>query len=327
MNNNRQAALDLSRFVAAMVVFLGHLFFLPQTYSWSHDTINKLSFIRVGDTAVLFFFALSGYVLTIRSDSQRYFDWLKRRLTRLYPVYFFAWIFGLALVILHDKSLLNLKVLALGLIGFQSVDPEINLVINAPLWSLSIEILGAFFLYFVLKLRKWPYVLVILLVVSIVAWSFEASSPVFRAAPYLIVGVLLRCDYFKNHGISTLKASLLSILLIGYFSFFGAKQILDLSASITGELAKLFIVAFALFLVSNIELRGRITEIAIGLGKRSFCIYAFHYPILLIFNYFIQPSTNTQMYLYLLMCTICTMVISELTFKFIDVPATKWSKK
>ena len=149
----RSASLDLSRFIAALMVFTGHLLILPRFLNNDSAPASILDSVRTGDTAVMYFFALSGYVLTIGRNSSGYLSWTVKRLTRLYPVYFLAWSFGLVALLVHSTGLLSAKVILLGLIGFQSLDPEINLIINPPLWSLSVEIIFALIFYYLLKIK------------------------------------------------------------------------------------------------------------------------------------------------------------------------------
>jgi peptidoglycan/LPS O-acetylase OafA/YrhL len=323
VSNSRVAALDLSRFVAAIIVFTGHLFFLPSTYLWSDKQISILSPIQTGDTAVLYFFALSGYVLTIKNDSQRYVDWVTKRCLRLYPVYFSAWFLGLVIILSHDQALLSIKVLVLGLIGFQSLDPSINLVINAPLWSLSVEIIFAFFIYFMIKLRRVPVTLFALAVCSLLLWNQIPNNPVIRAFPYFAVGILLNSPVFYK---IRLKASLINFTLLVavlYYFVSGAKQLLALEYDLTGETIKLVIISLLIFSISKAQIPPSFAGACVALGKRSFCIYAFHYPVLLVLNYLIHPKSHLEFSTYILASIGLTVCISEVTYRLIDRPSMR----
>lgn len=327
MSNSRIAALDLSRFVAAIIVFTGHLFFLPSSFIWSEKQISILSPIQTGDTAVLYFFALSGYVLTIKSDTQRYVDWVKRRCLRLYPVYISAWFLGLVIVLGHDHTLINLRVLALGVFGFQSLDPNINLVINAPLWSLSVEMIFAFFIYIMIKLRNFPVVLFGLTASSLLLWNQIPDNPVIRAFPYFAIGILLNSPLLHKVEFRTSKINFALIVAVFYYLFFGARQLIALDYDLVGETTKLLVISLLLFSISKARIPSSFVEVCIALGKRSFCIYAFHYPVLLVLNYLIHPKSHFEFSTYILASIGLTFCISEVAYRLIDRPSMQMAMR
>lgn len=126
------------RFVAAAVVVF---------YHFGRDT----DFHRVlpagffaGKTMVAFFFVLSGFVLSCAYDQHRelhFGNYFSRRLARLCPVYFL----GLAVVFFFAKWSSNLGSLLVHGLFLQSWIPGFELALNAPGWSLSVEM----FLYVV----------------------------------------------------------------------------------------------------------------------------------------------------------------------------------
>ena len=328
MKKSRQPALDLSRFLAAVIVFTGHLLFsVPQTHKWSDNQIALLSPMRTGDTAVLYFFALSGFVLTIDPTKQSYFKWTKRRLIRLYPIYISAWLMGFGIVLLHNPKLLHLNIILLGILGFQSLDPNVNLVINAPLWSLSVEIIFAFFFYYILKLRNFPIILFASFVPVIMACSSLPSSPVLRSLPYFMSGILVSSEVFREKRPNKYLITAFFALALPFYVLIGAKQLLALPYNLRGELTKILIVATLLFFVSKIEFSRKIEQISTFLGKRAFCFYAFHYPVLLVTNYLVHPISGKQFLLYVFCSIPISVVIAELAFRFVDEPSIERSRR
>jgi peptidoglycan/LPS O-acetylase OafA/YrhL len=323
MNSGRSAALDLSRVAAAFVVFTGHLIFLPNTFDVSNQLNNFLSPIRTGELAVLYFFALSGFVLNIGSKEVKYRDWVRHRLLRLYPVYLTAWMFGLSLVALHKSELLNYKVLLLGVIGFQSLDSSISLVINGPLWSLSVEIVYAFVFYYLLKLRSSPITLIFLILSGIIAWLALPNSALLRALPYFGIGVLLSSPTFKKIKIDQKFLKIFVLFTIFFYIFFGARVLISQSNVLSGELVRLGTVTVLLFTFSRTTLPIKVQAISEWLGRRSFTLYAFHFPILLIFDFIIKPNNWLTFLCYLISSAFCSVAAAELAFRFIDAPATK----
>lgn len=318
----RYAALDLARFIAALIVFFGHMVFLPKEMYWSSNSLDLLSPISTGAIAVLFFFALSGFVLSVQNSESNYFSWTKRRLIRLYPVYLISWLSGLCLVIAYDMNLLSRQTLILGALGLQAISQESSMVVNAPLWSLSIEVIFAVFLYYLIKLRERPIYLVVILLVDLVIIKQFSSSIIFDALPYFVVGILLRNKKVLRISISRIVVNLVLISTLVYYLLFGARQIKILPNTLTGDICITFGMFLFLFLLSRVQINQKITKVAIALGRRSFCLYAFHYPILLVFNYFLAPSTGSQFALYCALSIASTCIASELGYRLIDIPST-----
>jgi peptidoglycan/LPS O-acetylase OafA/YrhL len=84
----RNAALDLSRFLAAFIVLTGHFLYFDSNLT-EVAKINFLEIFHTGAKSVEYFFALSGYVLT-RSLSSINISWLKARFVRLMPIYIYS---------------------------------------------------------------------------------------------------------------------------------------------------------------------------------------------------------------------------------------------
>ena len=318
----RHAALDLARFIAALIVFAGHLVFLPKEMYWTSNALVLLSPISTGAIAVLFFFALSGFVLSFQNSKSNYVDWTKRRLIRLYPVYLISWLSGLFLVIAHDTNLLSIQTLVLGVLGFQSFSQESSMVVNAPLWSLSIEIIFAFFLYFLIKLRDRPIYLVLIIVIDLVILNELFSSIILDALPYFAIGILLRNEKILKIRIRRFFVNSILIIATLYYFLIGARQIKILPNTFIGDICIILGMFLFLFLLSHFHINPNLSKMAIALGKRSFCLYAFHYPILLVFDYFLDPFTNVQFALYCVLSITSTCIATELGYRLIDIPST-----
>ena len=324
---SREYTLDFSRFVAASIVFIGHMLFLPSTFFWKPETVTLLDPVRTGDTAVLFFFALSGYVLAVSTEEAQYFNWVKRRLIRLFPVYITAWMFGLVLMFMHNLRLPNSAVLVLGVSGISAIGPEFNLNGNSPLWSLSVEIIYALFLFYLLKLRNKPLLMLCALSLSLGAWYFFTEVPILRATPYFLIGIFLRNQWIVVLKVRRSVCFLFVITVAIFYVLHGASWLLALPYSVEGEVSKLIAIGALIFFLSKIRITGSLAKFSAEAGKRSFCLYAFHYPVLLIFNYFIEPNNKISMLFYVLLSTVVTLCLTEFTYRFIDIPSTKQSQR
>ncbi|MFG1653289.1 acyltransferase family protein [Micromonospora sp. NPDC049275] len=155
---SRLPSLTGVRFVAAMLVFLGHIG-NSQIFSDSsaQHTFDRL-FFQGGWTAVDFFFIASGFGLTwaARPDDTARTFW-RRRFFRIYPNYVVAFLFAVLvghLVLLYYRSttmriwdgLINLLMLQAW-----SPDQRIEFGVNTIAWSLSAE--AFFYLCFPFLIR------------------------------------------------------------------------------------------------------------------------------------------------------------------------------
>jgi peptidoglycan/LPS O-acetylase OafA/YrhL len=160
---NREVQVDALRGVAAMCVVAEHAFvsMKPQTvgmFSGPFETQELLQWLTHvvfnGRAAVLLFFVISGYAMKLQWDRQsgeiipRYFAFLTRRAFRILPAMwvaiFISWIIGWSFRLSIDLSFDTfLKSLAAQ-----------SHALNAPLWSIIVEIHCSIALPFILVLHK-----------------------------------------------------------------------------------------------------------------------------------------------------------------------------
>jgi len=179
MDRHTSVFLDISRFAAAMVVFLGH----TAGRSFSGGLFWQLE--NYLETAVMVFFVLSGYVIGYVTDARetKARDYAAARLARLYSVVLPA----LLLTIVADTVGLSvnagfytngpwnfggehlLSYLATFLYANEFWGWSVAPGSNAPFWSLSYEAsyYVLFGLYFFLKgPRKWLWIFLVALLVG-----------------------------------------------------------------------------------------------------------------------------------------------------------------
>jgi peptidoglycan/LPS O-acetylase OafA/YrhL len=130
--SNRLQWIDQIKGVAIIAIVLFHFF---QNYPDQFSVVAALNHngAKLGYAAVDIFFVMAGFnisfVMASRLDRTRWKDWLKKRLSRLYPAYFLAIICSLLLYIsLRGYKLqFDLKMIlsCLGIAGynFQSINP------------------------------------------------------------------------------------------------------------------------------------------------------------------------------------------------------------
>lgn len=180
------------RFFAAFHILFFHNFFLA-----GDDLKNVpewiLSFISHGDSAVTFFFVLSGFILTyvysgpdfsLRTSKKRFY---LARLSRIYPIYLVAFFMDVPKSITYfiekydfTTSLQKIFISASAhLTMTQSWHPRLTAAWNSPAWSISTEMffymMAPFVIPFVLKLRKNLLPVIILYLIPITIY-FSLST-------------------------------------------------------------------------------------------------------------------------------------------------------
>jgi peptidoglycan/LPS O-acetylase OafA/YrhL len=146
IGNQLSLALDLSRFIAALLVFVHHVSGFSLGYFWQ---VGRLS-----HEAVVFFFVLSGYVIAYVAADKRKTgeDYAVDRLTRIYSVAVPA----ILLTLLCDFIGHRISPIAYAMPGKNLVDPvltifsalsftnqswmPISIFSNMPYWSLGFEV-------------------------------------------------------------------------------------------------------------------------------------------------------------------------------------------
>ncbi|WP_431220434.1 acyltransferase family protein [Leifsonia xyli] len=236
----RLRSLDGLRGVAAFIVLLHHASLLtpaiaaayifnpevsgptPYSFGWWF-TYTPLKIFTAGPEAVVVFFVLSGFVLSLPVLGPRAFEWMSyypRRIARIGLPVVGSLLFASALALLvpqlpqHAMSswVAGTSVPQLGVwdvIG--SLDPTLgSWFINNPLWSIYWEmafsvLLPVFVGLAVLLRRGWP--LLIALVVAIVLIGLYANSHAFLYLPGFFLGVVAATQLDRIHRLGDALAS------------------------------------------------------------------------------------------------------------------------
>jgi len=130
--------LTFTRFVAAIAIVIFH--YGQTVYPFNKPAISFL--FENANVGVSYFFILSGFVMILAYGGKANIsvkDFLKRRLARIYPVYFLALVLLLTVYLLFYKSS-HFKEFLLNLSLLQSWYPGFALSFNFPAWSLSVEV-------------------------------------------------------------------------------------------------------------------------------------------------------------------------------------------
>ena len=337
--NKRLLFLDSSRGLAALVVLFSHfqLTLLPQlNNSWLLKTPFHL--MLDGTSAILYFFILSGFVLTlsIKSDEkisfESYMKFITLRIFRIYPAFIFTLLFSY--VVIHNLEpgpTTWLSQYWKTQYDFHSLVKQAALIVrlpNDPLlrlipqdWTLSIEI-------------------ALSMILPLLVFTFRKKSTFFLIVIYLLVqflkidpfifdfclGIFMACnlDALKNIWANNkYKIYLLSFafsLISADFAFPNLMKVTDIIL-IHHKSWGLAIILWAI--ISSVKIQRFLTfKPMIFLGKISYSFYLLHLIILFIILRFSTLNAATFLLVYL----IITVLISSLTYYLIEKPSNKISR-
>lgn len=328
---NRSPSLDLSRFIAALIVFIGHFVWFDERFnSWQSHPM--LEFFRSGNQSVLYFFALSGFVLSI-SSSRINLRWVGARLVRLMPVYLICFLFPLVLVkIMAPEEFANYSQtgLLLGLFASQSLFAQFYLSgANSPLWSLSVEIWLSIGMLALHRVNK-QYLLILIFIICEVL-NQVLFQPIINGLTFFLIGIAL-ARINKQSINSTLNTRFVnSISLAITFCYWLLFPVLGISVE-SRRLIDLIGVTATLLFFESLRLSSRLNKISNYLGARSYSLYAVHGPILRLHSELFdvvwgERLSSQQLLIYFISCIAIVLLATEIIFKCIELPAVRYAKR
>jgi peptidoglycan/LPS O-acetylase OafA/YrhL len=335
-------ALTSLRFFAALYVVLFHcgiprLIVLPSIFA---------RFLNSGYTGVTLFFSLSGFILAYNYPSvPKVVEFWVFRFARVYPVYVVS-LFVYVVITLanptqrHQPGTIPAMLLSISLI--QSWIPAYAAVINPVAWTLSVEtFFYAIFPFANSHCRKPSRLLVCLFITAYLALALspillesynsalgirlaklmDGTFPFFRLGTF-VVGILAGARFLRGRRYpGLLPASLLftSILLVwGPTDLARPLKTMLLSYAYTGV-----IYGFA-----TIERGFFTTRLLLIGGEISYSIYLIQFIVLRLSRRLITrilPGSNLDSLTFVLAIFIpILLVISYLSFRFIEVPARRY---
>jgi len=332
--NSRVKALDYGRGIAALVVVIYHATISINMGDWpSNSFFKKLSeFLffpsKFGEASVFFFMALSGFVLSRvvqKSAKRNIAHWLTWRAIRLVPLYVVSLVGAFALL---TPDFAELNSLTLYLTPYFLFSNEtVYSGPNPVLWSLMIEIVlsSGFFLLYKLKIHQWKfsffiYTLCYLLTYFVPTWGGRAFV---RCLVFFLIGISLaqlqkENRFWKN---SLKFLFLLCILVAGISPSWGRQFI---------TFIQILVIPLLVHYLANIDnSQPRGARIMDHLGKISFTLYAFHWPILVyVSNNFVitgNPVLNSKLVLVPVVCLL-SVGICSLLYLLVEKPSIKLSR-
>lgn len=304
--------LNFIRFVLAIGVVLFH-------YGVNYFPFNLpiLKTLILNSTfRVSFFFFISGFVMYLvyakKWPNLHALLFYKMRFTRIFPVYWLAFILTLIVVLFVVHASPKGLVIILHFFGLQSLYPGFVLDLNYTTWSISVELIFYLFFPFILK---WMMVQSNrkLIIITIIIWllqslqhiilieylnvanktsmEFISSFPLWHFSTFFVGMVTSRfviinphAQLFKKHALSGLLTSVLLFALIIFIPNPILKYIHN------GLLSPLFM----LLIVSLYYDTSFITKLlsvkqVSNLGNLSYGLFIFQYPVWVICTKIVNP--------------------------------------
>lgn len=340
--------LNFIRFLLAFGVVLFHY----GVKYYPFDTPLLKTFILNSGFRVSFFFFISGFVMTLVYGPQiktlSPFQFYKKRVTRIFPIYWFAFVLTLLLVLFVNHSAPKGLVVILHALGLQSMLPGYVLDLNYPTWSISVEL----FFY-----ALFPFVLKWLMKQNMLRlFYFTAAVWFIQSLQHILFVQLLPYSKHSEEFINAFPIWHLGTFFVGMFS---AKLILEQSippglqkkASLVFVLSTLLFLClifipnpvlkyihnglisplFAVFVISlfyDASFMARVLSLQplSRLGDLSYGLFIFQYPVWIVYNSLIVPSFVESKW-YFTLYFISLLIFSWFINRFVEKPLLIYLRK
>lgn len=299
----RSGAFDLLRFIAVLVIFFAHY---SDSFNHVHQIVpSNLKYtpiFRYGTAAVLVFFMVSAFVVTMTSMKRTAKEFFIIRLSRLYPLFWLSCIVGFLVIRLSPlptyipypstTTLLANLTMFPKLLGFDLINPVFHTLVSEMIFYFSI--------LFVLAFKLWNRILVILtalIALSFAGLLYNMYFPVMLTS--FIAGMLFYFIQAKKYtqwkvytlaGFNALAAILCAIPLTNsidsFYNTTDAGNVWIFAAIITA-----IYVLFLLITLKKIEIKGNI--VFQKMGELSFSFFLFHLYFLGIYWYLGSKMNGT----------------------------------
>lgn len=336
--------LTFTRFLAALSVMFYHS-------GRDVGVLQYLPFLTSGQTAVSYFYVLSGFVMAYvyyrPTVPFKFWEYFIARFSRIYPVYVLSFILTFFYFMDRVPKTPTGEIFA-NLFLYQAWIPEYSSRYNIAAWSLSVEvffyILLPFLVFYSFKISVKKLIWLSLgfwglsqLIHSILFIAFSPERPMFFLSffpPFHINTFFIGFAggvWYLNRQVepkisvfvkSTLLILPLVVVSIGLYyrdvkHIFGNTFYLD-----TGLFAPLFLVT-VLTLASDTTKLAKVLSHPwlVLLGDASYAIYILHVP----FRWWLQSMTgNLATETFLRLYILITITLCILIYKYIEVPTQKW---
>ena len=327
LGGSRFLGLDLLRFLAAMIVFLGHLIFNVKSEESKNSLLGYLlGPLHTGKYAVLFFFALSGFVLAKQNfKGIQYRVWVLSRWVRLMPVFYVTYFGGLILLVAGRGFVPNSKNTLIELAGLGALSTNGVPAPNPPLWSLSVELLLSLLLPFLVRIQR-NSILIFIFAIGFAAQQTQIGGfAIVSAFPYFLAGVIAS----KILGDAREVRVIYNYLVLGFLIAFCLFSPLLVNGPTTGleNMLSILVISFLIMGASLVIIPKGLYPISGIISLRSYSLYAVHWPIIKSVQELSNPSSIASWSVYILVSLITVLMGTEILYQLVERPALSMSKK
>ena len=343
------------RFILFVFIFAHH-FYLFTDYSYFYNFNLNRFLDQVGNFAVTYFFMLSGFCIALGySDKfsilhfKNYFEFIKKRFFKLYPLYIITGI----ICLLYFCSVYGIKKIFSFTLYFLMLQPwtvHITSGGNACAWFIAViffcYLITPFVLHFQYKFRQmnnslyyyfYCFLFLILLTVLLIKCNFNADFyeylyhfPLIRFLQY-ILGIQLGVIYIKNisflNNMNKLNIKILfciesiAVLFMPYAIMMNYKQ--PENIFFKTQILYLPLISLCTLYIANIKKSLLIyileSKIFHFLGSISFETYLIHYPLLIISNSILKQPHSILIALFLCITILLLTIILSCLYKKINI--------
>jgi peptidoglycan/LPS O-acetylase OafA/YrhL len=329
----RSGSLDLLRFLAVLIVYFAH-------YSDTFNTIYQIvpanlkyvPVFRYGPAALIIFFMVSGYVVTMTSIKRNIREFTITRLSRIYPLFWLSCLTAFIVArIFPTHSYLAITSLKVFLVNLTMVAPFFGAPnLNPVFHTLVMELMFYLFIGLIISFKLWNRVLLILLCLMLfctyqnIAHGIGLSNIISPFAAGMLFYFLKSGygDKWKIFGLlsfsmvltfmcgQTLAADALSRFHDGY----------GINLSIFYVLVLAIYTVFYLIAVGKIDIKGR--KAFQILGEIAYPFYLFHIYFLAFYWYF-KDKVNAD--LLLISIALIIALFSWALNVYVEKPLSNWA--
>lgn len=337
--------LNFIRFILAVGVILFH--YGVNYFPFNQGALKTL--IVNSSFRVSFFFFISGFVMSMVYAKQvpglRPTYFYKRRFTRIYPVYFLAFIWTIVVVLFLKQASPKGLIVILHALGLQSLYPGYLLDLNFTTWSISVELVFYLLFPFLLNwMMRFP--LKKLVVVTAVIWltqslqhilfinyvyngtkameEFISAFPLWHLSTFFVGMVTARFialeafgERFKNNTLLIFSLSLLLLMVI----IFVPNPVLKYVHN--GLLSPVFLLIItSLYYDKSFVNRALSHRYLSRLGDLSYGLFIFQYPLWVSMTWLIKPEFVKSTWFFMVYFVVL-LLVAKLVNVYFEKPFLK----